>query len=76
LWAEGAKPLARILNEVYLRIAFSTKHRANIVHARVEAELRNYIAGIIANIDSGCIAISGQRPDEHGVAYDARYLWN
>ena len=41
--------MARKLIEVYLYIVFSTKHRANIIHPEIEAELHRYIAGIIAN---------------------------
>jgi len=51
--------MARTLNEVYLRIVFSTKHRVNVTHLEIEAELHRYNAGIIANLDSRCIAING-----------------
>ena len=113
--------MARTLIEVYLHIVFSTKHRANIIHLEIEAELHRYIAGIIANLESRCIAVNGTENHfswqdgyggfsvgrselpavcryiaaqkehhrrvtyeeefvsllaEHGVAYDARYLWD
>ena len=51
--------MARTLIEVYLHIVFSTKHRANIIHPEIEAELQRYIAGIIGNLDSRCIAVNG-----------------
>ena len=41
--------MARTLIEVYLHIVFSTKHRANIIHPEIEAELHRSIAGIIAS---------------------------
>ena len=34
--------MARTLIEVYLHIVFSTKHRANIIHPEIEAELQRY----------------------------------
>ena len=36
--------MARTLIEVYLHIVFSTKHRANIIHPEIEADLHRYIA--------------------------------
>ena len=53
--------MARTLIEVYLHVAFSTKHRAGIIHPEIEAELHRYIAGIIANLDSRCIAVNGRQ---------------
>jgi REP element-mobilizing transposase RayT len=57
--------MARTLIEVYLHIVFSTKHRANIIHPEIEAELHRYITGIIANLDSRCIAVNGTENHVH-----------
>ena len=34
--------MARTLIEVYLHVVFATKHRANIIHPEIEAELQRY----------------------------------
>ena len=57
--------MARTLIEVYLHIVFSTKNRANIIHPEIEADLHSYIAGIIANLDSMCIAVNGTENHVH-----------
>ena len=57
--------MARTLIEVYPHIVFSTKHRANIIHPEIEAELHRYIAGIVTNLDSPCIAVSGTEDHVH-----------
>ena len=44
---------------------FSTKHRANIIHPEIEADLHRYIACIIANLDSRCIAVNGTENHVH-----------
>ena len=59
--------MARTLIEVSLHIVFSTKHRANIIHPEIEAELHRYIAGIIANLDSRCIAVNGTDNHVHSL---------
>jgi REP element-mobilizing transposase RayT len=57
--------MARTLIEIYLHIVFSTKHRANIIHPEIETELHRYMAGIVANLDSRCLAVNGTENHVH-----------
>ena len=62
---QRSKAHGTTLIEVYPHIVFSTKHRANIIHPEIEAELHRYIAGIVTNLDSPCIAVSGTEDHVH-----------
>src|SRR3954462_15300948 len=57
--------MARTLIEIYLHIVFSTKDRANSIHPEIEAELHRYMAGIVAHLDSRCLAINGTQNHLH-----------
>ena len=57
--------MARTPIEIYLHIVFSTKDRANTIRPEIEAELHRYMAGIVANLDSRCVAINGTENHVH-----------
>ena len=70
--------MARTLIEVYLHIVFSTKHRANIIHPEIEADLHRYIAASSRTSIPGASPSRHREPrlDQRGVSCDARYLWD
>jgi putative transposase len=57
--------MARTLIEVYLHVVFSTKDRSNLIQPEVEARLHRYMAGIVANLGSRCLAINGTENHVH-----------
>ena len=57
--------MARTLIELYLHLVFSTKHRANIIQPEIESELHRYMAGIVANLESRCLAVNGTENHVH-----------
>ena len=57
--------MANTLFEFYMHLVFSTKNRGNLIHPEIEAELHRYIAGIVRNLDSRCLAINGTENHVH-----------
>jgi len=55
--------MERTLIEVHLHIEFSMNHRANIIHPERHRRV---------SFDEAFVALL----DEHGVAYNERYLWD
>ena len=43
----------------YMHITFSTKHRVHLIHSPFEAELHNYLGGIINKLDCQAIKVGG-----------------
>jgi REP element-mobilizing transposase RayT len=57
--------MAQTLVELFLHVVFSTKNRSNLIHPKIEVELHRYMAGIVANLDSRCLAINGTENHVH-----------
>ena len=57
--------MANTLFEFYMHLVFSTKNRGNLIHPEIEAELHRYMAGIVRNLDSRCLAINGTENHVH-----------
>jgi REP element-mobilizing transposase RayT len=57
--------MANTLIEFYVHLVFSTKNRGNLIHPEIEAELHRYMAGIVRNLDSRCLAINGTENHVH-----------
>ena len=59
--------MAWTLIEMYLHVVFSTKDRSNLIHPEIEAGLHHSMAGIVANLDSRCLAINGTENHVHSL---------
>ncbi len=57
--------MAQTLVSLLVHVVFSTKHRANLIRPEIEPELFAYVAGILKNHDSHCLAINGTANHVH-----------
>ena len=51
--------MAQTLVSLMVHVIFSTKNRLNLITPEIEPELFPYMAGILKNHDSRCLAING-----------------
>ncbi len=57
--------MAQTLVNVLVHIVFSTKNRRDLIDAEIEPELHAYMAGILKNLGSPCLAINGTANHVH-----------
>lgn len=57
--------MAQTLVSLLVHVIFSTKDRKNLLTRDIEQELYAYMAGILKNLDSRCLAVNGTANHVH-----------
>jgi REP element-mobilizing transposase RayT len=55
------------LSQLYVHLAFSTKHREPLLLAPLRAQMRAYLATVLTNSDSPAIKVGGTSDHVHGL---------